>query len=220
MIGDALALPWRRGGVAVAAHEADRDRSKGPRGRDAADKPAVADFADLFDRYERKIFNLLYRLVGDYDDAADLASETFVLALKAQGQFRGEAHAYTWLYRIAVNLAKNHFRRKSVRDSVHAPSLDDPVGQPGDDREREVADWSQAPEKVLEAHELQQVLHQAIQALPEEARLVVVLRDLQGLSYQEMADVLDTTAEIVKARLFRARSALRKRLAPYLLPEA
>jgi len=216
LTGDALTLPWPPGGV-TAARGANREDARNAATRDASE-PAVADFAELFERYEKKIFNLLYRLVGDYDDAADLTSETFVLAMRAQDRFRGEARAYTWLYRIAVNLAKNHFRRRGVRQNVHAHSLDEPAGESGE--ERQVADWSQAPEKMLETRELQQVLHEAIQTLPEDARLVVVLRDLQGLSYHEMADVLDTTAEIVKARLFRARSALRKRLAAYLAPEA
>ena len=215
LIGDSLALPWPATGL--AAQGRDRDRPERPAAGGAAE-PTVADFAGLFDRYQKKIFNLIYRLVGDYDDAADLTSETFVLALRAQDRFRGESQPYTWLYRIAVNLAKNHFRRKSVRQGVDAGSLDEPGDEAG--AEREVADWSQTPQRMLEARELQQVLHEAIQALSEEARLVVVLRDLQGLSYQEMAEVLDTTPEIVKARLFRARSALRKRLAPYLLPEA
>lgn len=215
MTDDALARPSLPDGIA-AARGPDRGD---PAGAAAAAARQAADFAELFDRYQKKIFNLLYRLVGNHDDATDLTSETFVLALRAYDRFRGEAQAYTWLYRIAVNLAKNHFRRTSLRESVHAPSLDEPVGGPDQAREREVADWSQAPQQVLEARELQEVVHQAIQTLPEEGRLVVVLRDLQGLSYQEMAEVLDTTPEIVKARLFRARAALRKRLAPYLLPE-
>lgn len=216
VIGDTLALPWPRRGLA-AARESGRGDTERPAARDAG-APAAVDFSDLFDRYQKRIFNLLYRLVGDYDDAADLTSETFVLALKAQGQFRGESQTYTWLYRIAVNLAKNHYRRQSRRDGAQARSLDAAGDEP--EEARELPDWSHTPQKMLEARELQAVVHQAIQALPEEARLVVVLRDLQGLSYQEMAEVLDTTAEIVKARLFRARSALRKRLAPYLLPEA
>jgi RNA polymerase sigma-70 factor (ECF subfamily) len=217
VIGDAPAWPDARRGV-VAAQGSDRGDAQEPAARDAGE--TAGDFADVFDRYQKKIFNLLFRLVGDYEDATDLTSETFVLALRAYDRFRGEAQAYTWLYRIAVNLAKNHFRRRSLRESVHAPSLDEPVDGADDAREREVADWSQAPHRMVETRELQQAVHEAIQGLPEEARLVVVLRDLQGLSYQEMAEVLDTTPDIVKARLFRARAALRKRLAPYLLPES
>ena len=173
----------------------------------SAGAPAAVDFSDLFDRYQKRIFNLLYRLVGDYDDAADLTSETFVLALKAQGQFRGESQTYTWLYRIAVNLAKNHYRRKSRRDGAQALSLDAVGDEP--EEERELPDWSQTPQKMLEARELQAVVHQAIQALPEEARLVVVLRDLQDFSYEEIGGMLKVAAGTVKSRLFRARESVK-----------
>lgn len=176
-----------------------------------------AEFDDLFARYEKKVFNLVYRLVGDYEDAVDLTSDTFLQALRHLEQFRADAEPFTWLYRIAVNQCKNHFRRKGVRDRVHAFSLDE---EPESGDTRDVADWSLSPAGMVEARELQQVLHECITSLPVEAREVLVLRDLQGLSYQEVADILQISAELVKSRLFRARAALRKRLGPYLLPEA
>lgn len=179
-----------------------------------------AVFEDLFDRYEKKVFNLIYRLVGDYEDAADLTSDTFVQAYRHLEQFRAEAQAYTWLYRIAVNLCKNHYRRKGVRDRTHAFSLDEQVDLPEGELDRELADWSLSPARQVEARELQVVLQQSIAELPPEAREVVVLRDLQGLSYQEIGEVLGVSSELVKSRLFRARSVLRKKLTPYLLPEA
>jgi RNA polymerase sigma-70 factor (ECF subfamily) len=190
-------------------------------GRDVPDSPSAESFDELFERYERDIFNLIYRLVGDYEEAADLTSETFVRALRSFGRFRGESRPYTWLYRIAVNLCKNYFRRRGVRQRVHGPSLDEQVALDDQQQvEREVEDWSRAPQRQAERHELQQEIERAIAELSAEGRMVVILRDLHGLSYQEIAEVVGVSAEVVKARLHRARAALRKQLAPYLLPEA
>jgi len=89
--------------------------------------PVTEAFDDFFDAYEQRIFNLVYRLVGDYEDAADLTSDTFVRALRGYEKFRGDAHTYTWLYRIAVNLCKNYFRQQQHRSRVHSFSLDAPL---------------------------------------------------------------------------------------------
>jgi RNA polymerase sigma-70 factor (ECF subfamily) len=190
-------------------------------GRDVPDSPSAESFDELFERYERDIFNLIYRLVGDYEEAADLTSETFVRALRSFGRFRGESRPYTWLYRIAVNLCKNYFRRRGVRQRAHGPSLDEQVVLDDQQQvEREIEDWSRAPQRQAERHELQREIERAIAELSAQGRMVVILRDLHGLSYQEIAEVVGVSAEVVKARLHRARAALRKRLAPYLLPEA
>jgi len=167
------------------------------------------EFEELFAQYERRIFNLLLRLVGNYEDAADLASETFVRAMAAAGRFRGEAQPFTWLYRIAVNLAKNYFRSRSARPQLEPPqeTLAEEPGQA-------------SVQDLLEQRELQREVENALQSLPVESRTLIVLRDLQGLSYQEIADVTESTAELVKSRLFRARTMLRQKLARYLLPEA
>jgi len=167
------------------------------------------EFEELFAQYERRIFNLLLRLVGNYEDAADLASETFVRAMAAAGRFRGEAQPYTWLYRIAVNLAKNYFRSRSAQPQLEAQqemSAEEP-GQP-------------SVQDLLEQRELQREVENALQSLPVESRALIVLRDLQGLSYQEIAEATESTLELVKSRLFRARTMLRQKLARYLLPEA
>jgi RNA polymerase sigma-70 factor (ECF subfamily) len=197
----------------VASKQADGLRpcrqtpmSPEPRPQDGA----AEQFEELFARYERKIFNLLLRLVGDYEDAADLTSETFVRALRAADKFRGEAQAYTWLYRIAVNLSKNYFRSKAARPEtpVEGEVHSQPAAQQG------------SPEALMQQRELQREVERALLSLPPEARLLILLRDVQGLTYQEIAEVTDSTPDLVKSRLFRARSALRRKLAPYLLPEA
>jgi RNA polymerase sigma-70 factor (ECF subfamily) len=179
-------------------------------------------FDQLFARHQRDVFNLIYRLVGDYEDAADLASETFVQALRSFDRFRGEAQPYTWLYRIAVNRCKNYYRRRGVHRRVDGPSLDEQAESApgGASPAREIEDWSRAPQRQVEQRELQQEVERAIAVLNPDARVVVILRDLHGLSYQEIAEVVGVSAEVVKARLFRARAALRKQLAPYLSPES
>ena len=176
------------------------------------------NFGDLFARYEHKIFNLVLRLVGDYEEAVDLTSETFVQALKGLPKFRHQAHPYTWLYRIAVNLCKNHFRRKSHRARFFAFSLNQSRDGSPDGEPPEIEDNSRAPETMLARSELQAEVEKAINGLPDDLRTAVVLRDMQGLSYKEMADILDCSLEAVKSRLFRARGILRKELAVYLSP--
>lgn len=190
-------------------------------GREVAEGLGVESFDELFERHERDIFNLIYRLVGDYEEAADLASETFVQALRAFDRFRGQAQPYTWLYRIAVNLCKNYFRRRGVRRRVHGPSLDDQIALDDEQAlEREVEDWTRTPQRQVEQRELQREIERAIAALSPQGRMVVLLRDVHGLSYRQIAEVVGVSAEIVKARLFRARAALRKQLAPYISPAA
>jgi RNA polymerase sigma-70 factor (ECF subfamily) len=154
--------------------------------------------------------------VGDYDDAADLTAETFVQALRGLPHFRRQSQPYTWLYRIAVNLCKNYFRRKAHRSKYSAFSLDQGREQEGEDATFELEDERQEPGRLLELTELQQEVQKALAALSSDLRMAVILRDFQGLSYQEMAEVLDCTLEAVKSRLFRARAALRKSLAPYV----
>lgn len=179
--------------------------------------PPVAEaFGDLFQAYEQRIFNLVYRLVGDYEDAADLTSETFVRALRGWERFRGEAHPYTWLYRIALNLCKNYFRQQQHRSRVHSFSLDSPAEHEGEAVPREVEDSTQEPQQRIESKELEGQVAKCLLSLRPELRTLILLRDLQGLSYQEIGRVLGCSEKAVKSRLFRARSQLREALAPYL----
>lgn len=190
-------------------------------GQGAPGTARAESFDELFERYERKVFNLIYRLVGDYEETADLASETFVQALRSFDRFRGEAHPYTWLYRIAINLCKNYFRRQEVRQRVQGPSLDERITLDGEEGpQRDIEDWGRTPQRAAEQRELQREVERALARLSPNGRMVVILRDLHGLSYLEIADIVGASVEIVKARLFRARAALRQQLAAYLLPEA
>lgn len=180
---------------------------------------ALPPFEVLFTRYEKGIFNLIYRMVGDYEDATDLTSQTFLHALRAYERFRGEAQAYTWLYRIAVNLCKNHFRKRDREARIEMVSLDAPIISDGEEMDRDIEDLTHSPEVSLESQELQGLIQQAIMGLSQDLRVVILLRDVQGLSYQEVAEVTNCTVEAVKSRIFRARGHLRRVLGPHLRPQ-
>lgn len=175
----------------------------------SAQHPAFAQV--VADNYER-IFNVIYRLVNDEEEAADLTQDTFVAAYRAYGRFRHEASAYTWLYRIAVNLTKNRFEKRQRVDAHEAFSLDAPMQLDSDEVVRQVEDWTLSPDRVSENEELRAIVLREVAALKYDYREVVVLRDLEGLRYREIAQVLGCSIEAVKSRLFRARSVLRERL--------
>ena len=162
-------------------------------------------FEVLVRRHEKAIFNLVYRLLGNYDEAAEVAQEVFLSAFKSIHQFRGEANFSTWLYRIGLNHAST--RRKSLQTSQqrHIPL----------DGTEVIADGAVDPAKNVEHKEIQQRVQQALNSLdPEDAR-IVLLRDLQDIPYQDVAEMLDIPVGTVKSRLHRARQALKTSLAPY-----
>lgn len=161
-------------------------------------------FEVLVRRHQKVVFNLVYRLLGDYDEAAEVAQEVFLSAFKSIHQFRGEASFSTWLYRIGLNHAST--RRKSLnnRHADHIP-LDG----------TEIANNSIDPARNIEQKEIQQRVQQALNSLdPEDAR-IILLRDLQDMPYEDVAEMLDIPVGTVKSRLHRARLALKTRLAPY-----
>lgn len=162
-------------------------------------------FEVLVRRHEKAIFNLIYRLLGNYDEAAEVAQEVFLSAFKSIHQFRGEANFSTWLYRIGLNHAST--RRKSLQSSQqrHIPL----------DGTEVIADGAVDPAKNVEHKEIQQRVQQALNSLdPEDAR-IVLLRDLQDFPYEDVAEMLDIPVGTVKSRLHRARQALKTSLAPY-----
>jgi len=180
------------------------------------DYPVTEAFDELFDAYEQRIFNLVYRLVGNYEDAVDLTSDTFVRALRGYDKFRGDAQPYTWLYRIAVNLCKNYFRQQQHRSRVHSFSLDAPIEGEERANAREIEDESQEPQRMVEVRELEAQVQRCLLDLRPDFRTLIVLRDVQGLSYREIGGILGCPEKAVKSRLFRARTKLRELLEPYL----
>ena len=173
------------------------------------------DFDGLVDAYEKPIYNLILRLLGDSEEAADLTQETFVAAYRSWSGFRGDSTAYTWLYRIAVNICKNKFKERDRRRGYEGPSLDEDPSI-GDRLSGGTDAHDRSPDTLVQRKELKLLVEQAIRQLPPDYRIVAVLRDLQGLSYAEVAEAADLSVDVVRTRLARARSMLRKKLGPYL----
>jgi RNA polymerase sigma-70 factor (ECF subfamily) len=174
------------------------------------------DFDALVAKYEKKIFNIIYRFIGDYEEATDLTQETFISAFRHYDRFRGDAKVFTWLYQIARNLCINRVRQKDRQRALRIESLDQPRDLEEDEAvQREVPDWSHAPHTVLEEKELRQRILAAVETLPPDYREVIVLREFQNLSYNEIVEATGLTLENVKTRLSRARAMLRRKLEPY-----
>jgi len=171
-------------------------------------------FEELVKRYEKKIYNLAYRIMGNKEDASDVLQETFLQAFKKLATFKGKAKFSTWLYRIAVNICLMRKRKGKKMETV---SLDVPIlTKKEDEIKRELRDdWSENPLATLENKEVKKTLSEAIDSLPEEYRTVFLLRGLNGLSNEEVAEVLKISLPAVKSRLHRARLFLRDRLSQY-----
>ncbi|MFQ6131458.1 MAG: sigma-70 family RNA polymerase sigma factor [Armatimonadota bacterium] len=201
------------GDEALAREQAASSRAgAAARGRGRA---LAQEFGAFVRAYEAKIYNVIYRLVDDPREAEDLTQDTFVSAYRAYHRFRGDASVYTWLYRIAVNRTKNRLKQMARQRAAEAVSLDSPLDVGDEVLEREVEDWTNAPERVLESQELGQYVEKCIAALQPDFRSVVVLRHYEGLPYDEIAKIEGCTVKAVKSRLFRARSILRDRIARY-----
>ena len=185
------------------------------------DVALVHDFDALYARYSARIYNSIFQRVGSREEAEDLTQETFISAHKAREQFRGDAKVTTWLFRIAENHCKNRFKQRDRQREMEGPSLDaGVVGDAGGFEEtaqtREIADWSASPAPLLEQKELQAQINRAVDSLQPAYRSVLVLRDVDGLSYNEIAEVTGLTLEAVKTRINRARTMVRQKVEPYL----
>lgn len=175
-----------------------------------AQEGEIAAFESLVEEYEKRIYNLAYRMLGNTEDARDAAQETFLKAYAALANFRGDSSFSTWLYRIAKNACLDVLR---ARGRVHTFSLDDPLHTEDGEIDRQVEGDLPAPEEVLLAREAESVINDALGQLNEHHRSVVVLRDIEGFSYEEIAEILDVRLGTVKSRLYRARVALHSQLA-------
>lgn len=195
---------------------AARDRNRPMTAEVPEDADRNPDFDALVIQYHKKIFNAIYRFIGDYEEATDLTQETFVSAFKHYDRFRGDAKVFTWLYQIARNLCINRVRQRERQRSLRIESLDQPRDLDDDEgMTREIADLSQAPHTLLERKELRQRLRAAVESLPPDYREVVLLREYHNLSYNEIVEATGLTLENVKTRLSRARAMLRRKLEPY-----
>ncbi|BAO83911.1 MAG: RNA polymerase sigma factor RpoE [Betaproteobacteria bacterium] len=170
-------------------------------------------------KYQRRVERLIGRMVRDSDLVQDIAQETFIRAYRALGQFRGEAQFYTWLYRIAVNTAKKQLMELKRDPVVLMSSLmrneDDETSAPELELNGQVAD-AETPESLLASKEIAQAVNDAMEALPKELGQAIALREIEGLSYEEIAQALDCPIGTVRSRIFRAREAISARIKPML----
>jgi RNA polymerase sigma-70 factor (ECF subfamily) len=163
-------------------------------------------------KYQQKVASLIGRYLRDPSEVLDVTQDAFIKAYRAIGGFRGDSAFYTWLYRIAVNTVKNHLVAQGRRP-------------PGDDLEAELVEQMDlggrlrengTPERHLLSEEIARTVQQALEALPEDLRTAICLRELEGLSYEEIASAMDCPIGTVRSRIFRAREAIDKRLRPLL----
>lgn len=172
-------------------------------------------FTELVRLYQHRVFGLLLRMVGQPDEAEELAQEVFVNVYRGLESYRGDASLRTWIFRIATNQAKNRLKYLSRRRAGLQESLDDhadeaafmPLGEP-----------VPRPDRAAEGAEMERVVAAALASLDPEHREVLVLRDIEGLAYDELAQVLGLAEGTVKSRLFRARYALKQRIAAVMEP--
>ncbi|MGL4408095.1 MAG: RNA polymerase sigma factor RpoE [Zoogloea sp.] len=170
-------------------------------------------FGLLVSKYQRKLARLLSRLIRDPAEVEDVAQETFIKAYRALPSFRGDSAFYTWLYRIGINTAKNYLVSQGRRaptttefDSEEAETFEE------GDQLRDI----NTPERLLMTKQIGDTVNRAMDALPEELRTAIVLREIEGLSYDEIATIMECPIGTVRSRIFRAREAISEKLKPLL----
>ena len=172
----------------------------------------MAAFDELVLKHKDRLFNLVYWFLGDYQDANDCAQETFIKVLKSIKTFRFESAFSTWLFRIAINTCKNRIKSSVYKWKKKTVSLETPNGSKNGNPFSEIVNGSPTPVMALEKKERMMRVQNAINSLPEEQNRVVVLRDIQGLSYQDISDITGLNLGTVKSRLARGRLALKNQL--------
>ncbi|WP_394129711.1 RNA polymerase sigma factor RpoE [Shewanella maritima] len=163
-------------------------------------------------KYQNKVMSLVSRYVRNQADVSDVTQEAFIKAYRALANFRGDSAFYTWLYRIAVNTAKNHLTSQGRKTPANDVDVADAEFYDGNDALRELA----TPERLLLKEEINQVIFNTLETLPEELKMAITLRELDGMSYEDIANVMDCPVGTVRSRIFRAREAIDKQLQPLL----
>lgn len=163
-------------------------------------------------KYQQRIMKVISRYVYDMTEVQDLAQETFIKAYRALPRFRGDSAFYTWIYRIAINTAKNHIVAMSRRPPAEDIDATEAEYYSGESLLKENA----SPERLALKDEIENVIFQAIEKLPEDLRVAITLRELEGLSYEEIAEAMSCPIGTVRSRIFRAREAIDAKLKPLL----
>jgi RNA polymerase sigma-70 factor, ECF subfamily len=172
----------------------------------------------LISLYQEPVYGLAYRILGNHAEAADAAQETFLKIFKGIGRFRGECGLKTWIYKVTISESLNRLRwwkrwKKQTPVSIDEPLPDDSYES---HRTREIEDLTQSPELALSRKEIENTVQCALKEISVEYRLVVILRDIEGFSYDEIAETLKISLGTVKSRLWRGRLELKKAIQPYL----
>jgi RNA polymerase sigma-70 factor (ECF subfamily) len=175
----------------------------------AGDKGA---FDVLVQKYQHKVVNLVGRFVSDHAECQDIAQDAFIKAYRAINSFRGDSQFYTWLYRIAANTAKNYLASRARKSPGYTIDVDDAEHFEGESGLKEYAN----PENLLLTEEIKATIFSAIERLPEDLKSAISLREIDGLSYEEIAQVMDCPIGTVRSRIFRARDVIDKELRPLL----
>ncbi|TDJ27478.1 MAG: RNA polymerase sigma factor RpoE [Gammaproteobacteria bacterium] len=163
-------------------------------------------------KYQHKIIKLIMRYVRDPSEALDVAQEAFLKAYRAAPSFRGDSAFYTWLYRITINTAKNHLVAAGRRPAYYALDLQDPEQYEVFAKLKDL----DTPEGLTLSEELRQTINKAMHDLPEDLRTAILLREIEGMSYDEIAQTMECPVGTVRSRIFRAREAIDKRISPLL----
>ena len=175
-------------------------------------KGNLAAFGALVEKYQKNMVNIAYRMLGDYERASDAVQDAFISAYKGIRKFRGDAAFSTWLYRIMINVSKNQMKQMRSRSQREGPSIDALIETEDGQLKGDLPDPAPSVEEQLETKEVQAKVQFCIGCLDHEYREVIVLRDIQGLSYGEICAILKIPDGTVKSRLFRARDALKDHL--------
>lgn len=166
----------------------------------------VAAFEQLIEAYQKKVYNLALRMTGNQEDAADLAQEAFIRVFRSISGFKEQSSFSTWIYRITTNVCLDEIRKRKNRKVI---SIDEDIHMDDGEMKRQIVSDDPLPDKMAERAELRNIVNDAINSLPEDQKVVITLRDLNGLSYEEIAQVLGIPGGTVKSRINRARQALR-----------
>lgn len=169
----------------------------------------IGAFEQLVENYQKKVFNIALRMIGNYDDAGDLTQEVFIRVFKSIKSFKEQSSFSTWLYRITTNVCLDELRKRKNKKVI---SLDEELKLDDSEVKRQIESDDPSPEETAEKEELKKIIKKAINDLTEEHRVVIVLRDIQGFSYEEISRIINCPEGTVKSRINRARQALKELL--------
>ena len=172
-----------------------------------AKKGDIDAFEKLIEKYEKKVFNIALKLLGDYDDASETAQEVFLKIFRSLAGFKEQSSFSTWIYRITTNVCFDVLRKRKNNNVVY---IDEIIENEDEGMKRQIPQKGDSVEDIVEKKEIKEILNEAIQNLSEEHRTVLVLRDIQGFSYEDISEILNCPEGTVKSRLNRARKALKE----------